>query len=127
MKRTWLLVPALALSFAGGVRSASAADAAPAAPKLTKLQKEGKLTPKAKEKMEALAGKPLTAEQEKTLVDEDIAFKAALQDLNAKHDAKIAVTLGLTVEQMNAAEKAAREKAMADKKAAAGAPAVAPK
>jgi len=116
MKRIWLLVPALALTLVGGTLIASAAGGPTKPYVASKSQKSGTMTPKAKEKMEGIAGKALTTKQERDLLDEEVAYRTALAELMMKHEATVATTLGMTVEQYFAADEAAKAKAKEDKK-----------
>ena len=69
------------------------------------------------ERLERIAGKPLTDAQKAAALQAENSYKAAMKALADKRDADFATALGLTVEQMEAAEKAARQKAMDEKKA----------
>lgn len=119
MKRTSFVIAALALSFAGSLHAVKADDAAKPAKtekRDKRAQKEPKLSPRMKARFEELTGKPLTDDQEKALIQEETDFRAATQDLQDKHQSKQAAALGITVEQMKAADDAARKKMMEERK-----------
>ena len=131
MKRIWLVVPVLALGFAGGVGRAAAAEAPKEKAKMEKPAKPVvlKLPQRLQTQFETTLGKPLTEDQIKLLAQEEYDFKAAYDALRLAHRAKQAQLLGITVEQMDAADVAARKKMMDErqnKASATEAPAAAP-
>ena len=121
MKTTRILVPMLALAFAAGSVTSFAApgDKKARTEKKDGTPREVKMTKRMQEMMESATGKPLTPEQIKAVIEEEKAHRAAMKELHDKHHAKIAQALGITVEQLETAEKNARKRNMKPKADAA--------